>query len=111
MKLPDAERVRPAEYYALLLLASTGMMLAASAADFLILYLGLELMTLCSYFLVGITRHRPNSNEAAMKYFLLGSFASAVLLYGIGLVYGVTGATDIAAIASAVAEKLLISTV
>ncbi|MGH9783576.1 MAG: NADH-quinone oxidoreductase subunit N, partial [Terriglobia bacterium] len=98
----NAERVRPAEYYALLLLASTGMMLAASSMDLLVLYLGLELMTLCSYFLVGITRDNPISNEAAIKYFLLGSFASAVLLYGIGLVYGVTGATGLAAIASAV---------
>jgi NADH-quinone oxidoreductase subunit N len=104
----EAERVPPAEYCALLLLASTGMMLAASSVDLLILYLGLELMTLCSYFLVGITRDRPMSNEAALKYFLLGSFASAVLLYGIGLAYGVTGATDFAAIASAVAERGLV---
>jgi NADH-quinone oxidoreductase subunit N len=103
----DSERVPPAEYYALLLLASTGMMLAASAADMLILYLGLELMTLCSYILVGITRDRPLSNEAAIKYFLLGSFASALLLYGIGLVYGVTGATDFATIASVVPERTL----
>jgi NADH-quinone oxidoreductase subunit N len=105
VRLLDTERVRPAEYCALLLLASTGMMLAASAMDLLILYLGLELMTLCSYILVGITRDRPVSNEAAIKYFLLASFASALLLYGIGLVYGVTGATDFAAIASAVSER------
>ena len=96
----DAERVRPAEYYSLLLLASTGMMLTASAAEFLILYLGLELMTLCAYVLVGITRDKAVSNEAAMKYFLLGSFASVLLLYGISLVYGVTGATDFATIAA-----------
>ena len=96
----DAERVRPAEYHALLLLASTGMMLTASAVEFLILYLGLELMSLCAYVLVGITRDKAVSNEAAMKYFLLGSFASALLLYGISLVYGVTGATDFATIAA-----------
>ena len=107
VKILDAERVPPAEYYGLLLLASTGMMLAASSLDLLTLYLGLELMTLCSYFLVGITRHRHLSNEAGIKYFLLGSFASAVLLYGIGLVYGVTGATDFASIASAVTERSL----
>jgi NADH-quinone oxidoreductase subunit N len=101
----EAESVRPAECYALLLLASTGMMLAASAMDLLILYLGLELMTLCSYVLVGITRDRSISNEAAIKYFLLGSFASALLLYGIAFAYGVTGATDFAAIASAVSER------
>ena len=96
----DAERVLPAEYYSLLLLASTGMMLVASAAEFLVLYLGLELMSLCAYVLVGITRDKPASNEAAMKYFLLGSFASVLLLYGISLIYGVTGATDFATIAA-----------
>jgi NADH-quinone oxidoreductase subunit N len=101
----DTEHVPPAEYYALLLLASTGMMLAASALDLLILYLGLELMAMCSYILVGIRRDRPASNEAAIKYFLLGSFASALFLYGIGLVYGVTGRTDFTAIASAVSER------
>ena len=96
----DAEHVRPAEYHALLLLASTGMMLTASAAEFLMLYLGLELMSLSAYVLVGITRDKAVSNEAAMKYFLLGSFASVLLLYGISLVYGVTGATDFATIAA-----------
>ena len=107
MKHVDTERVRPAEFYGLLLLASTGMMLAASALDLLIVYLGLELMTLCSYVMVGITRERPISNEAAIKYFLLASFASALLLYGISLVYGATGATDFAAIASAVSGRSL----
>jgi NADH-quinone oxidoreductase subunit N len=99
------EHVRPAEFYALLLLASTGMMFAASAHDLVTLYLGLELTTLCSYILVGITVQRPDSNEAAIKFFLLGSFASAMLLYGIALTYGVTGNTDFAAIASAIAQS------
>ncbi len=93
------------EYHALLLLASTGMMLSASALDFLTLYLGLELTTLCSYILVGITVEKARSNEAAIKYFLLASFASAVLLYGISLTYGVTGTTDFAAIASALSRR------
>ena len=101
----DRQQVPRAEYHALLLLASTGMMLAVSALDLLTLYLGLELMTLCSYILVGITVERPASNEAAIKYFLLASFASALLLYGISLTYGVTGATDFAAIASALFER------
>lgn len=101
----DTEHVRPAEYYCLLVLASTGMMLAASAAELLILYLGLELMTMCSYILVGITRDRSTSNEAAIKYFLLASFASALLLYGISLAYGVTGSTNFTAIAAAVTER------
>ena len=101
----DAEGVRSAEFSILLLLATTGMMLAAASLDLLTLYLGLELMGLCSYVLVGITRDRPASNEAAIKYFLLGSFASALLLYGIALVYGVTGATDFATIASAASGR------
>jgi NADH-quinone oxidoreductase subunit N len=105
VKSLDAERIPPAEHYALLLLASTGMMLSASAIDLLILYLGLELMTLCSYILVGIRRELPAANEAAIKYFLLGSFASALLLYGIALVYGISGATDFAAIARVVSER------
>jgi NADH-quinone oxidoreductase subunit N len=99
------EHVRPAEYHALLLLASTGMMLAASALDLVTLYLGLELTTLCSYILVGITVDRPGSNEAAIKYFLLGSFASAILLYGVALTYGVTGDTSFNVIAAALAAS------
>ncbi len=100
----DQEQVPRAEYNALLLLASTGMMLTVSALDLLTLYLALELMTLCSYILVGITVERPTSNEAAIKYFLIASFASALFLFGISLTYGLTGATDFAAIAAAVSE-------
>ena len=105
MRWVDAEHVRPAEYHALLLLASTGMMFAVSALNLLTLYLGLELTTLCSYILVGITVQKPTSNEAAIKYFLLGSFASALLLYGIALMYGVTGTTDFAQVASALSAR------
>ena len=89
--------------------ASQRMMLAASAIDLLVLYLGLELVTLCSYILVGITVEKPASNEAAIKYFLLGSFASALLLYGIALTYGVTGSTDFAAIAGTLDASGLLS--
>ena len=69
----DGKQVPRAEYHALLLLAATGMMLAVSALDLLVLYLALELMTLCSYTLVGATVESPMSNEAAIKYFLLAS--------------------------------------
>ena len=100
----EVDRVPRAEYHALLLLSSTGMMLAVSAQDLLLLYLGLELMTLCSYILVGIRVERPTANEAAIKYFLLGSFASALLIYGISLTYGVTGTTDFAAIAAGLSQ-------
>jgi NADH-quinone oxidoreductase subunit N len=101
VKSRDEEHVSRAEYHVLLLLASTGMMLAVSAHDLLALYLGLELVTLCFYILVGIQVDKPASNEAAIKYFLLGSFASALLIYGISLTYGVTRTTDFAGIASA----------
>ncbi len=105
MKSLDKEHVPRAEYHILLVLASTGMMVSVSAIDLLTLYLGLELMTLCSYILVGIRVERPMSNEAAIKYFLLGSFASALLIYGISLIYGVTGATDFATISSALSAS------
>ena len=101
----DADHVPRGEYHALLLLASTGMMLAVSARDLLPLYLGLELMTLCAQILVGIRVDRPASSEAAMKYFLLGSFASALLIYGISLTYGITGTTDFAGIAKALSNQ------
>ena len=92
------------EYHALLLLASTGMMLAVSTVDLMTLYLGLELMTICSYILVGIHVHRPTSNEAAIKYFLVASFASALFLFGISLTYGFAGSTGFATVAAALSE-------
>ena len=107
VKRVNAEHVRPAEYHALLLLASAGMMFAVSSLDLMTLYLGLELTTLCSYVLVGITVDKPESNEAAIKYFLLGSFASALFLYGIALIYGATGATDFETIARVLSESSL----
>jgi len=100
----DEDEAPRGEYHALLLLASTGMMLAVSTVDLLTLYLGLELMTICSYILVGINVSRPTSNEAAIKYFLVASFASALLLYGISLTYGFAGDTGFATVASALSE-------
>ncbi len=97
----DEDEAPRGEYHALLLLASIGMMLAVSTVDLLTLYLGLELMTICSYILVGFHVQRPTSNEAAIKYFLVASFASALLLYGISLTYGLAGSTGFATVASA----------
>ncbi|MBI4686591.1 MAG: NADH-quinone oxidoreductase subunit N [Nitrospirae bacterium] len=88
------------EYYALILFATAGMMFMASASDLIVLYLGLELMALSTYILTGILRGQIRSNEAAIKYFLLGAFSSAILLYGISLTYGLTGTTNINEIAS-----------
>ena len=89
------------EYYALLFFATTGMMLMAGATDLIILYLGLELMALSTYILAGMLRKQLRSTEAALKYFFLGAFSSAFLLYGISLVYGLTGSTNLIDIASA----------
>lgn len=93
------QKAEHGEYYSLLLFATAGMMLMASAKDLIILYLGLELMALSTYILAGIKRHEIRSNEAAIKYFLLGAFSSALLLYGISLLYGMTTTTDIYKIA------------
>jgi len=94
-------RINHGEYYALVLLSTAGMMLLVSATDLIVLFLGLELMSIPIYVLAGFDRRKLRSNESAFKYFLVGSFASAVLLYGMALVYGVSGAIDFAAIRAA----------
>ena len=105
LKYMEIEKAAYGEYYALLLFATAGMMIIASALDLIVLYLGIELMSLSTYILVGIIRHDTKSNEAAIKYFLLGGFSSAFLLYGASLIYGLTGTTDIGAIAAFISEK------
>jgi NADH-quinone oxidoreductase subunit N len=77
------------------LFALLGIFIMISGNNFLVIYLGLELLTLTSYALVALRRDNGNATEAAMKYFLMGSFASGVLLFGIALVYGETGSFDI----------------
>jgi NADH-quinone oxidoreductase subunit N len=99
LRYMSVERASFGEYYSLLLFATTGMMIVASSLDLIVLYLGLELMSLSTYILVGIIRHDTRSNEAAIKYFLLGGFSSAFLLYGASLIYGLTGTTEIMSIA------------
>jgi NADH-quinone oxidoreductase subunit N len=91
----ERERLLAPEYYALLLFATLGMMLMAGAEDLMVLFLGLELMSVSVYVLAGINRHSAPAAEAALKYFLLGAFASAFLLYGIALVYGATATTNL----------------
>jgi NADH-quinone oxidoreductase subunit N len=100
LKYIQRQKAEYGEYYSLLLFATTGMMIMASARDFIVLYLGLELMALSTYILAGIKRHDIKSNEAALKYFLLGAFSSALLLYGISLIYGLTATTDLYKIAA-----------
>jgi NADH-quinone oxidoreductase subunit N len=89
------------EYYALILLATSGMILLVSAVDLIAVFLGIELLSIPIYVLAGFDRRKLRSNEAALKYFLVGSFASAILLYGMALLYGATGATDFGAIRTA----------
>lgn len=89
------------EYQVLLLMALLGGMLMASAGDFLILYMGLELLSLSIYVLAAIRRDDVHSNEAGLKYFVLGSMASGFLLYGITLIYGTTGTTLFSGVATA----------
>ncbi len=105
IKYISIERVNFGEYYSLIILSTLGMMIMASALDLIALYLGLELMALSTYVLAGFIRHDVKSNEAALKYFLLGAFSSAFLLYGISIIYGLTGTTDIKAIALYISEK------
>jgi len=89
-----ALRIDHGEYYALLLLSTAGMFVLVSAVDLMTVFLGLELTSLPIYAMVGFNRRKLHSNEAALKYFLLGAFTSAVLLYGVALLYGATGHTD-----------------
>src|SRR4029453_14162009 len=97
----DELRINHGEFYALILFATSGMMLLVAAIDMLPVFLGLELMSIPIYVLAGFDRRRLRSNESAMKYFLIGSFASAILLYGVALLYGVSGSTSFAGIRAA----------
>lgn len=92
------------EYYVLMLFAMLGMMLMASANNFIIMYLGLELMALCIYVLVGYQRKVLRSGEASLKYFILGALSSCMLLYGVTFMYGVTGSFDFAGIGAGLAH-------
>ena len=83
------------EYYALVLFAILGMMIMMSGQSMLTIYMGLELLSLCLYSLVALDRDNPKSSEAAMKYFVLGALASGMLLYGMSMIYGVTGSLNI----------------
>jgi NADH-quinone oxidoreductase subunit N len=96
----SARRIHRAEYYPLMLLATAGMVLLASANDLIMVFIALEVLSLALYVLVGLARRDAGSQEASMKYFLLGAFSSAILLYGVALAYGATGSTNIARIAS-----------
>ena len=95
------ENLDGAEFYALILFATTGMGVLSSAQELLTAFIGLEMSSISSYVLAGYRRDSIKASEAALKYFLLGSFATAFFLYGIALVYGVTGSTNLAMLANA----------
>jgi NADH-quinone oxidoreductase subunit N len=98
----DIESEQRGEFYALVLFATIGMMFLASGYDLIVLFISLELMALTFYVLVSYTKRERRSNEAGMKYFLLGAFSSGVLLYGMSILYGVAGSTNLGDIAHSV---------
>jgi NADH-quinone oxidoreductase subunit N len=100
--------INQAEYYALLLSSLLGMIVMAASNDLITIFLGLELMSLSLYIMVGFRRSRLESNEAALKYFLLGAFASGFLLYGIALLYGATGTSNLARMGAFLADTPLL---
>jgi NADH-quinone oxidoreductase subunit N len=93
------------EYYSLLLFAQCGMFFLSAGTDLVTLFIGLELMALCFYVMVGFLRSDKRSNEAAMKYLLLGAFSSGFLVYGFSIMYGIAGSTRLADVTAAIAAR------
>ena len=103
----DTQRIRAGEYYGLILLGTAGMCLMSSAIELVTIFIALEISSIASYILAGFQRRDPRSAEASLKYFLLGSFATAFFLYGVALMFGVTGSTRIPEIAAALSAGYL----
>jgi len=93
------------EFYAMVLFGLLGMMIMVSGHNMLTIYIGLELLSLCLYSLVAFDRDNPKASEAAMKYFVLGALASGMLLYGMSMLYGMTGSLDVSDIANSIAQQ------
>lgn len=98
------EDSRGGEYYALILFSIAGQSIMASANELIMIFIGLEISSIASYILAGYLRTDPRNNESALKYFLLGSFATAFLLYGVAWIYGITGSTNLSVIHQALAS-------
>jgi len=105
VKFLEIEKEQEGEYYTLLLFACVGMMLMASGIDLIVMFLGLETMALSFYILTGFLRRQKRSNEAALKYILLGAFSSGILAYGFSLLYGLSASTNISVIRSALETR------
>ncbi|HEY1923621.1 MAG TPA: proton-conducting transporter membrane subunit, partial [Candidatus Acidoferrum sp.] len=101
----ELEREQHGEYYALMLLATAGMMFLACGNDLVVLFLALETMALSFYVLTGFLRRERRSNEAAMKYLLMGAFSSGILAYGFSILYGIAGSTHLDVISIRLAER------
>ncbi len=99
------EKIELSEYYGFILLSLAGMMIMVSGADLLTIYLGIELMSISLYIMAGFKRFEAKSIESSAKYFILGSFSSGILLYGISLLYGMAGSTKLTDIAQAVNSR------
>jgi NADH-quinone oxidoreductase subunit N len=97
----DAQNIRSGEYYALILFGTVGMVLMTSAIELVLIFIALEISSISTYVLAGYRRRNAGSAESAIKYFLLGSFATAFFLYGVALMFGATGSTSIPAIQAA----------
>jgi NADH-quinone oxidoreductase subunit N len=100
----EDENHSPEEFYSLLMFSTVGMMLMASAGDMVMVFLGLEISSIATYVLAGYRRSDLRSNESALKYFILGSLSTAFLLYGMALVYGATGSTNLESIATSIKQ-------
>lgn len=98
MNYLERDKIDHGEFYALVLMATVGMCFMAASTELMMIFLGLEISSISTYILAGFKRHEVQSNEAAVKYFLLGSFATAFFLYGIAFVYGLTGTTNLLAL-------------
>ena len=101
-RFPETDGAHAAEFHAMVVFSVLGMLFVASGTDFITIYVGLATMALAGYILVGFRKKERRSNEGALKYYLLGAFASGILLYGVSLIYGATGSVNLAGIAAAV---------
>jgi len=95
----EVQRIRSGEYYGLILFGTVGMMLMSSAVELVLIFIALEISSISTYILAGMRRRVAESAESSLKYFLLGSFATAFFLYGVAMIYGTTGTTNVYGIA------------
>src|SRR5262249_212707 len=102
----EIEHEHHGEFYSLILFSVVGMMCMAAGFDIVLIFIGLELMAISTYVLVGFLRSDRRSNEAALKYLLLGAFSSGIFAYGLSLLYGLTGTTNLQGIAQGISRHM-----